>query len=94
LTKPLAKIPTSQFAANDAYFHLLLFAYNLVNWYKRLCLPVQYHATTLGTLRPRFLMLPAEFIRLSQGQTLRFPPVLPEQTAIKYALERIERFRI
>jgi hypothetical protein len=91
---PLAKIPTGQFAANEAYFHLLLFAYNLVNWYKRLCLPVQYHAMTLGTLRPRFLMLPAEFVRLSQGQTLRFPPVLPEQAAIKHALKHIDRFRI
>ena len=91
---PLAKIPTSQFAANEAYFHLLLLAYNLVNWYKRLCLPVQYHPMTLGTLRPRLLMLPAEFVRLSQGQTLRFPPVLPEQAAIKHALERIDRFRI
>lgn len=91
---PLAKIPTGQFAANEAYFHLLLFAYNLVNWYKRLCLPPQYHAMTLGTLRPRFLMLPAEFVRLSQGQTLRFPPVLPEQAAIKHALKRIDRFRI
>jgi hypothetical protein len=91
---PLAKIPTSQFAANEAYFHLLLFAYNLVNWYKRLCLPARYHAMTLSTLRPRLLMLPAEFVRLSQGQTLRFPPVLPEQAAIKHALERIDRFRI
>lgn len=91
---PLAKIPTGQFAANEAYFHLLLLAYNLVNWYKRLCLPAQYHAMTLGTLRPRLLMLPAEFVRLSQGQTLRFPPVLPEQAAIKHALERIDRFRI
>ncbi len=28
---PLAKIPPGQFAANEAYFHLLLFAYNLTN---------------------------------------------------------------
>jgi len=28
---PLAKIPTKHFAANEAYFHLLLFANNLVN---------------------------------------------------------------
>ncbi len=91
---PLAKIPTGQFAANEAYFHLLLFAYNLVNWYKRLCLPTGYHAMTLGTLRPRLFMLPAEFVRLSQGQTLRFPPVLPEQAAIRHALERVHRLRI
>jgi hypothetical protein len=31
---PLAKIPTKHFAANEAYFHLLLFAYNLINWFK------------------------------------------------------------
>ena len=29
---PLAKIPTGQFAANEAYFHLLLLAYNLVSF--------------------------------------------------------------
>ena len=45
---PLAKIPTHQFADNEAYFHLLLFAYNLVNWFKRLCLPEEYHSTTTG----------------------------------------------
>lgn len=91
---PLAKIPTGQFAANEAYFHLLLFAYNLVNWYKRLCLPTEYHVMTLGTLRPRLFLLPAEFVRLSQGQTLRFPPALPEQAVIKHALERIDRLRV
>ena len=51
---PLAKIPTAHFAANEAYFHLLLFGYNLMNWWKRLCLPPAYHTMTLGTLRPRF----------------------------------------
>ncbi len=91
---PPAKIPTGQFTANEAYFHLLLFAYNLVNWYKRLCLPAAYHAMTLNTLRPRLFMLPAEFVRLSHGQTLRFPPALPEQTVIKRALDRIDRLRI
>lgn len=28
----LAKIPTKHFAANEEHFHLLLFAYNLINW--------------------------------------------------------------
>lgn len=49
----MAKIPTGQFATNEAYFHLLLFAYNLVNWFKRLCLPGEFHSMTLGTLRRR-----------------------------------------
>ena len=59
---PLAKIPTHQFAANEAYFHLLLFAYNLMNWFKRLSLPEEYHWTTLGTLRRRLVMIPGQFV--------------------------------
>src|SRR5262249_25811568 len=35
----LGSIPTRHFFANETYFHLLLLAYNLVNWFKRLCLP-------------------------------------------------------
>lgn len=90
---PLAKIPTGQFAANEAYFHLLLFAYNLVNWFKRLCLPAEYHVMTLGTLRHRLLMLPAEFVRPKQVPTLRLPVSL-EQEAIIHALTRIDRLKI
>jgi hypothetical protein len=91
---PLAKIPTGQFAANEAYFHLLLLGYNLMNWWKRLCLPPAYHTMTLGTLRPRFFWLPAEVVRLSQGLTLRFPPALPDPAAIQHAFDRTEYLRI
>jgi hypothetical protein len=33
----LGHIPTRHFFANEVYFHLLLLAYNLINWFKRLC---------------------------------------------------------
>lgn len=91
---PLAKIPTGQFDANEAYFHLLLFAYNLINWFKRLCLPAEYHATTLGTLRRRLLVIPGEFVHARQGRTLRLPSFPSEQAIIKYALKRIDQLRI
>ncbi len=91
---PLAKIPTGQFAANEAYFHLLLLGYNVVNWCKRLCLPSEYHAMTLGTLRPRLLMIPGEFVHTRQGPTLRLPSSPSEQKAITHALARIDRLRI
>jgi hypothetical protein len=38
----LGHIPTHHFFANQAYFQLLLLAYNLVNWFKRLCLPPEF----------------------------------------------------
>ncbi len=91
---PLAKIPTSQFAANEAYFHLLLFAYNLVNWFKRLCLPTEYHSMTLGTLRRRILMLPGEFVRAGNVPILRLPFSPIEQNMIQHALKHVDRLKI
>ena len=38
---PLGKIPSRSFAANEAHFHLLLIAYNAVNWFRRFCLPLK-----------------------------------------------------
>ncbi len=65
---PLAKIPTNQFAANEAYFHLLLFAYNAMNWFKRLCLPPEDHSLTLGTLRRRLLLIPGDLCTLRRDR--------------------------
>ncbi|MBI3896575.1 MAG: hypothetical protein HY313_11660, partial [Acidobacteria bacterium] len=35
----LGKIPTKDFLANEAFFQIVLLAYNLLNWFKRLCVP-------------------------------------------------------
>jgi len=60
---PLAKIPTKHFAANEAYFHLLLFAYNLINWFKRLCLPKGFEKMSLKSLRAQMFFVPGELVR-------------------------------
>ncbi len=90
---PLTKIPTGQFTANEAYFHLLLFAYNLVNWFKRLCLPAEFHSMTLGTLRRRLFMIPGQFVGATRIPTLRLPAFPDEQEAIKHAPKRIDHLR-
>ena len=38
-----------------AFLQLLLLAYNLVHWFKRLCLPEEKLRTTVETLRHRLL---------------------------------------
>ncbi len=91
---PLAKIPTNQFAANEAYFHLLLFAYNATNWFKRLSLPPRYHPLTLGTLRRQLLLIPGELVHTPQGPLLRLPPSPSRREVIEYARSRIGRLRI
>lgn len=46
------------FFANETYFHLVLLAYNLINWFKRLGLPPEFQSATLQTLRHQVLLMP------------------------------------
>jgi len=70
---PLGKIPTQSWTANVAFFQLLLFAANLVHWFKRLCLPDSYRTGTLDTIRTDFLVLPAKLVRASKKNIVKLP---------------------
>jgi hypothetical protein len=91
---PLAKIPTKHFAANEAYFHLLLFAYNLINWFKRLCLPKDLHNMTLKTLRTQILFVPGELVRTDNKPALKFPANFLYKEVIEHALKQIEKVKL
>lgn len=91
---PLAKIPTKHFAANEAYFHLLLFAYNLMNWFKRLCLPKEFQNMTLKTLRMQLLFVPGELVRTDNKPVLKFPSNFWYKDMIEYALKQIEKIKL
>lgn len=91
---PLSRIPTKHFLANESYFHLLLLAYNLINWFKRMCLPPECQTMTLGTLRSRLLLAPALLTRTENRPSLKLPENFPYQAAWKYALSQIKRLRL
>lgn len=91
---PLAKIPTKHFAANDAYFHLLLFAYNLINWFKRLCLPKEFQNMTLKTLRMQLLFVPGELVRTDNRPVLKFPSNFWYKDMIEYALKQVGKIKL
>jgi hypothetical protein len=90
----LGNIPTRHFFANETHFHLLLFAYNLINWFKRLCLPPEFQTATLATLRQRVLLMPAQLVRTGNRPRLVLPASGPRETAWKHALRAIERIRL
>jgi Transposase DDE domain group 1 len=69
----LGSIPTRHFFANETYFHLLLRAYNLINWFRRLCLPPEFQHATLQTLRHRILLMPAQLRRTDNRPRLILP---------------------
>ena len=89
----LGAIPTRHFFANETYFHLLLLAYNLVNWFKRLCLPPELHNATLQTLRERILLTPAQLVRAGNRPHLLVPASGARQSAWRYALQKINRLK-
>jgi len=91
---PLAKIPTKHFAANEAYFHIMLFAYNLINWFKRLCLPKDIQNVTLNTLRSRLLLIPGVLVRSNNRPMLKLPANFLYREAFEHAVKKIDLLKI
>lgn len=90
----LGKIPTVDWVANVAFFQMLLFAYNIVHWFKRLCLPKEYLYATLDTIRTDFLVLPAKLTKKGSKNVLVLPRDYHYQEQFLGALRQIERLRI
>ena len=82
----LGHIPGRHFLVNETYFHLLLLAYNLVNWFKRLCLPPEFRNATLQTLRQQILLMPAQLVRAHNRPRLNLPASGRRQVAWLHAL--------
>lgn len=89
----LGKIPTRDFPANLAFFHLALFAYNCLNWFKRYCAPAAFQRATLQRLRQQLFLAPAMLVRPAGRPTLRLAASYPHQDAFWDTLKRIEAFK-
>jgi len=91
---PLAKIPTKHFQANETYFHPLLFAYNLMNWFKRLCLPKEFQNMTLKILRAQLLLITGKLVRTQNKPVLKCPSNFWYKDSVEYALNQIEKIKL
>ncbi|PIX77080.1 MAG: hypothetical protein COZ37_04575 [bacterium (Candidatus Ratteibacteria) CG_4_10_14_3_um_filter_41_18] len=90
---PLGNIPTNSFLANRVHFHLILLAYDLVNWFKRLCLPRQWSSATLHTLRRELLNLPARLVHSGSRNQIKMPPGYIHQKLFFQAVNKINHFK-
>jgi hypothetical protein len=90
----LGKIPTEDWVANVAFFQLLLFAYNLIHWFKRLCLPKEYLYTTLETIRTDLLVLPAKLTKKGSQNILALPQDYHYRKQFETALKKIDKLRL
>src|SRR5713226_7127172 len=89
----LGKIPTKDFQANEAFFQIVLLAYNLLNWFKRLCVPAHLRRATLQRLRQRLFVVPAQLVRPGRVPTLRLAPSYAYEADFLETLRRIRRLK-
>jgi len=87
----LGKVPSRRWEVNEAYFQLVVFAYNLLNWFRRLCVPPSLQRWSLRTLRHQLLLVPAELVRPQGSPMLKLPQSFPHQNAFWEILKRIDR---
>jgi hypothetical protein len=89
----LSKIPTQNWTANVAFLQLLLLAYDLVHWFKRLCLPPQELGTTVETLRHELFAIPAELICRSGRNVAILPCQYDHQNEFLAAAAKVTGLR-
>lgn len=90
----LSKIPTQTWTANVAFFQMLLFAYNIVHWFKRLCLPEEQLRKTLETLRHELIGLPAKLSFRSGKNILILPRLYNHKSAFLAAAAKVKKFKL
>ncbi len=90
----LNKIPTHEWTANVAFLQLLLLAYNLVHWFKRLCLPEEYLRATVETIRNDFLVLPGKLTCRAGRNVLQLPRDYHHRELFLKAAKKIEKLRL
>jgi hypothetical protein len=89
----LGKVPTQSWTANVAFLQLLLLAYNLVHWFKRLCLPQEKLRTTVETLRHQFFGIPGKLVSRSGKNILILPKQYHHQPEFLDAADRVCRVK-
>lgn len=89
----LTKIPMQDFVGNEAFFQLVLFAYNLLNWFKRLCAPPSLQRASLQRLRRQLFLAPAQLVRPQGRPVLRLARAYPYPDLFRDALRRIHRLQ-
>jgi len=89
----LSKIATQTWTANVAFFQLLLFAYNLLHWFKRLCFPEHLLGKTADTLRHEFIELAGKLTFTGGKNVLLLPRHYLHKNAFLKATAKVNRLK-
>lgn len=75
----MAKIPTRSFWANSVYMEMILWAYDLALAFQILCLPKEFQAWNIATLRRELWWIPANWIKRGSRNVLLLPAKYPHR---------------
>jgi hypothetical protein len=81
------------FGGTEAFFQLVLLAYDLLSWFKRLCAPPSLQRATLLRLRRQLFLAPAHLARPQGRPTLRLAHAYPFPDLFRDTLRRIQRVK-
>ena len=79
-------LPSGSFAGNGVFCQLLVLAYNLVNLFRRLCLPEEAQRQHVPGLRRRLLGVPGRVARAEEGSRLRCSRLGPHVSWLEHLL--------
>ena len=85
----MGKILAQDFAADEAFFQIILLAYNLLNGFKPLCPPPHLQWATCQRLRQRLFLVSAQLVRPHRVPTLRLVPSYVWTSDFSETLRRI-----
>jgi len=89
----LNKIPTQTWTANVAFFQLLLFAYNLLHWFKRLCFSPGMAGMTTETLRHEFIQIPGKLSCRAGRNVLVLPKAYQQKKDFLALVQRVKKLK-
>lgn len=75
----MAQIPTRSLWANATYMEMILWAYDLVLAFQKLCLPKEAQNWNISTLRRELWSLPAQWVKHGRRNILSLPARYPRQ---------------
>ncbi|MEE8617103.1 MAG: IS1380 family transposase [Roseateles sp.] len=85
-------LPSGSFAGNRVFCQLLVLAYNLVNLFRRLCLPDEAKRQHVPGLRRRLLSVPGRVGEADDGSLLRCSRTGPHVSWLAHLLEALGRW--
>src|SRR5262245_37407017 len=90
----MEKLPTQKFLANWAWFLIGQLAWNLVAWFKRLCLPKEYHKATVKTIRHQLFKVAGKIVHQARQFFLVLSDQYWFQDAWSFALKQLAKLQI